>query len=74
MECVDIVYSSVVKDVNKEVNSVVHWGSNTVKTYNFLKSDTVETLSMVQNDSDTVETFESVRLVKIINKVKTKGI
>ena len=60
------MYSSVVKDVNKEVKSVVHCGSDTVKTDN----DTFETLNMVQNDSDTVETFDSVKTGNLIEQDK----
>ena len=52
----------VVKDINDKVKSVL-CDSETVKTDNSLKRHTVETLNMVENDSDTVETFDSVKTV-----------
>ena len=45
----------------KEICSCV---SETVKTGNSLKSDTVDTLKVVQNDSDTIETLDQLGLVR----------
>ena len=59
LECAEIVYSGVFKDVNDKVKSVVLSDSETIETDNSLKNDNVETLIVVQNDSDTVETFNS---------------
>ena len=70
MGCADIVYRSIIIDVNKEVKSVVHSGSDTVKTDNSLKCDTVETLNMVPNDTDTVESFDSVNTGNLIEQDK----
>ena len=44
LECSDIVHSSVVKDVNEKVKSVVHCGFEEVKTGNSLKSEKVDTI------------------------------
>ena len=63
MECTDIVDSSVVYDVGEKVKSVVHCGSETMKTGNSLEHENVETPNMVQNDSDTIETLTQLRLV-----------
>ena len=50
MECDDGVYSqcSVVKVVNDKAKSVVPCGSETLKTGNSLKSDTVKTENVVK--------------------------
>ena len=68
MVCDDAVYSSVVKDVNDKVKSVVLCYSETVKTDNSLKNYTVETLNVVQNNSDTVETLGSVKTGNLIEQ------
>ena len=57
MEYSDIVHSNVVD---------VHSGSETVKTDNSLKHVKVENLNMVQNSSDTLETFDSVKTGNLI--------
>ena len=57
MECDDSVYSSVVNIVNDKVKSVVPCDSETIMIDNSLKNDTLETLNVVQNDSDTIETY-----------------
>ena len=62
MECDDSVHNSFVKVVDEKVvsdkvKSVVPFVSKTVKTDNSLKSDKVDTLKVVRNDSDTTETI-----------------
>ena len=66
MECADIVYSSIV------VKSVVLCDSETDQTDNSLKSDTVETLNVIQNDFDTVETVKTEKHCKLHCGIEVK--
>ena len=54
----------------KKLKSDVPCDSATVKTDNSLRSDSVKTLNMVKNVSDTVETFDSVKTGNLIEQEK----
>ena len=65
MECDDIVHNSC---VHTKVKSVVSFVSETFKTGTSCSNDNVDTLKVVQNYLDTLETANSVKTNKFIDQ------